>query len=159
MAKSPDPTIKLTTTKGVTRTLDDWSTMFHLCLVVLPPRPEAAVYVPVAKRIFAVFGDADCRTAFCVAGNEFIARGVLGDVEDEHLTFVDPDGALVQGLGLTRLPAFVHLRQDTTLVAAAEGWDPEEWQRVAHEVAKAMAWSCPEITRPGDAPLPKGWAA
>src|SRR5215211_4541074 len=71
VAQNPDPTIKLTTTKGVSRTLDDWSTMFHLCLVILPPRPEAAVFVPIARRIFNVFGDADCRTAFCVVGNEF----------------------------------------------------------------------------------------
>ena len=33
MPKNPDPNLKLTSTKGVTRTLDDWSTMFHLCLV------------------------------------------------------------------------------------------------------------------------------
>ena len=67
----------------MTRTLDDWSTMFHLCLVILPPRPEASAFIPIAERIFKVFGDADCRTAFCVVGNEFIARGVLGDAEDE----------------------------------------------------------------------------
>ncbi len=29
-----------------TRTLDDWSTMFHLCLVILPPRPEASALHP-----------------------------------------------------------------------------------------------------------------
>ena len=157
MATNPNPTIELTTTKGVTRTLDDWSTMFHLCLVILPPRPEAAVYVPIAERIFEVFGDADCRTAFCVVGNDFIARGVLGAAEDRHLTFVDPDAAFVKSLGLAHLPAFVHLRQDTTVVAAAEGWNADEWQRVAKEVATAMAWSYPEIARPGDpAPTP-GW--
>lgn len=157
MAKDPDPTIKLTTTKGVTRTLDDWSTMFHLCLVFLPPRPEASVFVPIAERIFAVFGDADCRTAFCVVGNEFIARGVLDSAEERHLTFVDPDAALATSLGLTRLPALVHLRQDTTLVAAAEGWDPAAWQAVVKEIARAMAWSTPEVSRPGDpAPTP-GW--
>ena len=84
MAKNPDPNLKLTSTKGTTRTLDDWSTMFHLCLVILPPRPEASVFIPIAERIFKVFGDADCRTAFCVVGNDYIARGVLGAAEDEH---------------------------------------------------------------------------
>jgi hypothetical protein len=158
MATNPDPTIKLATTKGVTRTLDDWSTMFHLCLVILPPRPEAAAFIPIAKRIFAVFGDADCRTAFCVVGNEFIARGVLGDAEDEYLSFVDPDGALVKSLGLAHLPALVHLRQDTTVVAAAEGWDPAAWQSVVKEIAKAMAWSFPEVARAGDPPPTPGWA-
>jgi hypothetical protein len=157
VAKNPDPNLKLASTKGVTRTLDDWSTMFHLCLVILPPRPEAAVFIPIAKRIFQVFGDADCRTALCVVGNEFIARGVLGEAEDQYLTFVDPGGELVASLGLTHLPAFVHLRQNTTLVAAAEGWDPPKWQAVAKEVGKAMAWSVPTVAGPGDPPPTPGW--
>ena len=157
MAKNPDPNLKLASTKGVTRTLDDWSTMFHLCLVILPPRPEAAVFIPIAKRIFAVFGDADCRTALCVVGNEFITKGVLGEAEDQYLSFCDPDGELAASLGLTHLPAFVHLRQDTSLVAAAEGWDPAEWQRVAKEVGKSMAWSVPTVGAAGDPPPTPGW--
>ena len=157
MPKSPDPNIKLTSTKGVSRTLDDWSTMFHLCLVILPPRPEAAMFIPIAKRIFQVFGDADCRTVLCVAGNEFIAHGVLGDAEDDYLSFIDPDGEFVASLGLTHLPAFVHLRQNTTLVAAAEGWDPKAWQAVAKEIGTSMSWSVPTVAGPGDpAPTP-GW--
>ena len=157
MPKNPDPTLKLTTTKGVARTLDDWSTMFHLCLVILPPRPEASVYIPIAERIFKVFGDADCRTALCVVGNEFIARGVLGEAESRYLSFVDPDAELVTSLGLTHLPAFVHLRQNTTLVAAAEGWDPAPWQAVAKEVGKSMAWSVPTVAGAGDPPPTPGW--
>jgi hypothetical protein len=125
--------------------------------VILPPRPEAAVFIPIAKRIFQVFGDADCRTAFCVAGNEFIARGVLGDAENDYLSFTDPDGEFVASLGLTHLPAFVHLRQNTTLVAAAEGWDPHEWQQVAKEVGKSMAWSVPTVAGVGDPPATPGW--
>ena len=124
MAKNPDPSLKLTSLKGVTRTLDDWSTMFHLTLVILPARPEASAWLPVACRIFRTFRDADCRTAYCVPGSPEVARRVLADAADEALVFVDPDRALVQSLGLERLPAFVHLRQDTTLVASAEGWDP-----------------------------------
>jgi hypothetical protein len=158
MAKNPDPNLKLASTKGVSRTLDDWSTMFHLCLVMLPPRPEASVFVPIAERIFNVFGDADCRTAFCVVGNEFIARAVLGEAEQRYLCFVDPGGEFATSLGLTHLPAFVHLRQDTTLVAAAEGWDPVAWQAVAKEVAKSMAWTAPTVAAAGDPPPTPGWA-
>ncbi len=158
MANDPDPGLKLSTTKGVTRTLDDWTTMFHLTLVILPPRPEAATFVPIAERIFTVFGDADCHTAFCVTGNEFVARSVLGDAEQKYLTFVDPDLVFVKSLGLTHLPAIVHLRQDDSIVAVAEGWDPDEWQRVVRKAAKALAWTYPEIRRPGDpAPTP-GWS-
>jgi hypothetical protein len=98
VAKNPDPTLELASTKGVSRTLDDWSTMFHLCLVILPPRPEAAVFIPVAERIFKHFGDADCRTAFCVVGNEFIAKGVLGEAESRYLSFVDENGELAKSM-------------------------------------------------------------
>ena len=115
------------------------------------------MFIPIAERIFQVLGDADCRTAFCVVGNEFIARGVLGDAESKYLSFVDTDGELVTSLGLTHLPAFVHLRQDTTLVAAAEGWDPDEWQRSRRRSAKAMAWSVPTVAAAGDPPPTPGW--
>jgi len=157
VAKNPDPNLKLASTKGVSRTLDDWSTMFHLCLVILPPRPEASAYIPIAERIFKVLGDADCRTALCVVGNEFIASNVLGEAESRYLSFIDPDAELVTSLGLTHLPAFVHLRQNTTLVAAAEGWDPAAWQAVAKEVGKSMAWSVPTVAGPGDPPPTPGW--
>ena len=124
MAKNPDPTLELTTSKGVTRTLDDWSTMFQLCLVILPDRPEAAEWIPVARRIFDVLGDSDCRTAYVVTGTRMIAQRILGEEEQRQATFVDPDRTLVKSLGLERLPAFVFLRQDTTVGAASEGWDP-----------------------------------
>lgn len=159
MAKSPDPTLELTSSRGVTRTLDDWATMFHLVLVVLPARPEAASLLPVAGRLFATFGDANCHTAYVVAGSEEVARRLLGDEERRVLTFVDPDLAFVTSLGLERLPALVHLRQDTTLVAAAEGWDPARWQAVAREIGGAMAWTVPEVAGTGDPPSGLGWPA
>jgi hypothetical protein len=90
-------------------------------------------------------------------GNEFIARGVLGEAEQEALTFCDTDGELVKSLGLTHLPALVHLRQDTSLVAGAEGWDPASWQDVVKEIAKAMSWTYPEVARAGDPPPTPGW--
>ena len=157
MARNPDPTQKLTSSKGVARTLDDWSTMFHLCLVILPDRLEASVFVPIARRIFATFGDADCRVAFVVTGNNYVAERVLGQAEAQVLTFCDPDKEFVTSLGLERLPAFVHLRQNTTVVAATEGWDAHEWQRVAREVGKSMAWTVPEVTRQGDPRSFAGW--
>ena len=101
-----------------------------------------------------MFGDADCRTAFCVTGNEFIARGVLGDAEDRyaHVRAI-PTATFVAALGLTHLPALVHLRQDTTLLAAAEGWDPRRVAAGGREIGKELEWSHPELATPGD-PLP-----
>jgi hypothetical protein len=155
--KNPDPTLVLTTTIGVERTLDDWSTMFQLCLVVLPARSEASAYIPVAQHIFATFGDSDCTCAYVVTGSAEVARRILGDEEARELTFVDPDHALVDSLGLERLPALVYLRQDTSVGAAAEGWDPREWQRAVREMAQAIAWTFPEVASAGGPPRGTDW--
>jgi hypothetical protein len=157
MAANPHPALKLTTSRGVTRTLDDWSTMFHLCLVVLPGRSEAAAYVPVGMKMFSVFGDADCRFAFVVTGSDVVAKRLLGDAESKVVTYVDPDLELVKSLGLERLPAFVLLRQDTTVVAATEGWKASEWQRVARETARQLAWTVPDVATPDAPPSFPGW--
>jgi hypothetical protein len=157
VVKNPDPSLELTTSKGVSRTIDDWSTMFQLCLVILPDRPEAAGWIPVAQRIDAVLGDSDVRTAYVVTGTAAIARRILGEEADRVLTFVDPDRAFVQSLGLEHLPAFVYLRQDTTVGAAADGWNVSEWQSVAKQTAAAMKWSVPDLAPPGK-PLPAAFA-
>jgi hypothetical protein len=160
VAKNPNPTLALSTAAGVTRTVDDWTTMFHLCLVILPDRPEARRWIPVARRIFDVLGDSDARTAYVVTGPPAIAERILEDETDRAMVFVDPDREFVTSLGLEHLPAFVHIRQDTSVGAAAEGWNPGEWQAVAREVAKAMAWSVPDVAPPGgEAPaVTSGWA-
>ena len=108
-----------------------------------------------------MLGDSDCRTAYVVTSTAAIAHRILGDEEDTQATFVDPDRALVKSLGLEHLPALVYLRQDTTVGAATEGWDPAAWQQVAKEVARAMQWSVPEIAPPGAGiPAPTaGWPA
>jgi hypothetical protein len=159
MAKNPDPNLALTNLDGRTRTLDDWMTMFHLVLVALPDRPEANAWVPIGNRIFATFGDADCRVAFLVPSTAAVARRILDGAETKATVFVDPDKEFVSSMGLERLPAFVHLRQNGTLANVAEGWDAREWQRVAREIGKAMAWTHPEVSRPGDPPTHPGWPA
>jgi hypothetical protein len=157
VAKNPDPGLTLTTTRGIARTLDDWTTMFQLFLVVLPARPEATAYLPVARRIFATFGDSDCNCALVVTGEAEIARRMLGADEAGELVFADPDGALVASLGLERLPALVQIRQDTTLGISAEGWNPTEWQRAVRQLAKVMKWTVPEVSGPGDPPRGTDW--
>ena len=160
VAKNPDPTLELSTAAGVTRTLDDWTTMFHLCLVVLPDRPEAAQWIPVARRIFSVLGDSDARTAYVIPSTPAIAQRILADESDRAMVFVDPDRTFIKSLALEHLPALVHIRQDTSVGAVAEGWDPPAWQKVAREIARAMAWSVPDVAPPG-VPIPArpaGWA-
>ena len=98
------------------------------------------------------------RTTVCVAANESITRRILGAAADRWLTFCDPDGALASSLGLERLPAFVHLRQDTSLVNVAQGWSSSEWQRVADELAKKEHWTSPQVAAPGNPRPTPGWA-
>jgi hypothetical protein len=158
VAQNPDPSLELTSITGVTRTIDDWATIFHLAIVLLPARPEAAAWVPVIDRIYATLGDSDVRTTVCVSATESITRRILGDAASRWLTFCDPDHRLASALALERLPAFVHLRQDTSLVSAAQGWSPSEWQRVADEIATSQHWTSPRIAA-ADNPRPTaGWA-
>ncbi|MBM3659632.1 MAG: hypothetical protein FJW95_09030 [Actinobacteria bacterium] len=159
MSKNPDPTIALTNLAGTTRTLDDWTTMFHMVLVVLPDRLEGAQYVPIAERIFAVFGDSDAKVGFLVPGPAPMADRLLERARGPVNVFLDPDRALIASLGLEHLPALVHLRQNATLANVAEGWDPKEWQMVAKAIGKAMAWTFPEVARAGDPPATAGWPA
>jgi len=157
VAQNPNPLLPITSYKGVTRTLDDWATVFNIALIVLPDRPEGAAFVPVVDRIFATFGDSDVKTIVCVPSTPTITRRILGDAVDRWLTWCDPERALVDSLGLERLPAFVLLRQDTALVTAAQGWSPTEWQRVCDEIAKKEHWTTPIVAMRGDpAPTP-GW--
>ena len=158
VANNPDPSIELTSITGAARTLDDWATVFNLAVVLLPGRPEAAAWVPVIDRIYATLGDSDVRTTVCVSANAAITRRILGDAASRWLTFCDPDQRLATGLGLERLPAFVHLRQDTSLVTVAQGWSASEWQRVADEIAKKQHWSSPHVAAPGNPRATPGWA-
>jgi hypothetical protein len=157
VAQNPNPQLQITSYKGVTRTLDDWATVFNLAIIVVPDRPEGSQFVPVIERIFATFGESDARTIVCVPTSAAITKRILGDAVDRWLVWCDTDRAFVESLGLDRLPAFVHLRQDTTLVTAAQGWSPTEWQRVADQIAKHEHWTSPVVAGRGDpAPTP-GW--
>lgn len=157
MAQNPDPNVTLTSLAGAERSLDDWTTTFNLAIVLLPARSEASAWVSVIDRMYATLGQSDARTAIWIPSTPSIARRILGRAADEHLVLCDPDAALAASLGLERLPAFVHLRQDTTVVSAAEGWDPAAWQAVADGIARHVHWSSPRVDGP-NAPAPSpGW--
>ncbi len=158
MATNPNPSLELTSLKGVTRSLDDWATTFNLAIVMLPARAEASAWNGVIDRIYATFGDSDVRTTIWVNSTPNIARRIIGELADRYLVFCDPDGTLASSLGIERLPAFVHLRQDTTLVGAAQGWSPTEWQKVADEIARHVHWTSPAIAAAGGPAASSGWA-
>src|SRR3954449_1093133 len=131
VAKNPDPALELSNLQGVARSLDDWATIFNLAIIMLPARTEASAWNVVISRIYATLGDSDVRTTIWVPSTVAITRRILGDLADRYLVFCDADGALATSPLIARIPAFVHLRQDTSLVGAAQGWSPTEWQKIA----------------------------
>ena len=151
MATDPPADLILDPINGDPRTIAEWLVTFQLAIVVLDPfTNESAWVLEPAARVLTHFEGADCRTAFLVTGTEDDARAFLGPWADKLLTFADPDRRAVQALGLNELPAFLQIRGDRKVVAAAEGWDPAEWQEVAKSLAVANAWSAPLIPAPGE---------
>ena len=57
---------------------------------------------------------------------------------------------MVKGLGLTELPALVHLNTSGAVEDSAEGWDPDAWRRVADNLSRILSWTRPVIPSPGD---------
>lgn len=147
--------LRLRTIDGEERSAEEWTTLFHLLLVVLDPyTDESAWIIDTAGRILEHFSEADCRPAWLVTSRRpGGARQFLGPWAERFLTFHDPDREVVKALGLERLPAMVHLDVDHQIRGSAEGWHPDEWRKVSEQLAKILAWSRPQIPRPGD-PLP-----
>lgn len=146
-----DADVKLTALGGEARTLGEWTTTFQLLTVVLDPYTrESAWVLSTAARVLQEFQGADVRVAWTVTADDGDARRFLGPLATEYLTFADPERLLVGALGLERLPALVHLRQDLAVVGQAEGWDPEAWEQVGRLLAKMMSWSWPKLPVAGD---------
>jgi hypothetical protein len=139
---------------GTARALRAWLTTFHLVAAVLDPfTAESAWLLPTVSRIFRVYDQADCRVGLIVTCTAEEATQFLGPYAQEFLTFADPDRAAVKAFGLERLPALVHVRQDLSIAATAQGWAPDEWRALTDNLSRAMSWSRPMIPAPTD-PVP-----
>jgi hypothetical protein len=151
VATDPPADLELAPINGEARTVREWLTTFQLAAVVLDPfTNESAWLLETTGRILLHFTGADCRVCFIVTGTADEARQFLGPWADKVLTFADPDRAVVRGMGLHELPAFLHIRGDRTVAAAAEGWDPEQWREVASSLALNNSWTAPLIPANGD---------
>jgi hypothetical protein len=151
VATNPPPDLVLTPLGGEARPLQEWLTTFHLASVVLDPYTnESSWILPTAARILEGLRGSDARVNFVVTADADDTRTFLGPLVDRFLVFSDPDRTAVKALGLTELPAFVFIRVDGTVPAAAEGWRPAEWRAVAETVAQATAWRPPDIPIAGD---------
>jgi hypothetical protein len=133
------------------RPLEDWLTTFHLASVVLDPYTnESSWILKTAARILEGLRGSDARVNLVVTSDADDARAFLGPIAEEFLVFCDPDRTTVRALGLSQLPAFVFVRVDGVVAAAAEGWDPAEWKRVAETIAEATTWLPPMIPTASD---------
>ena len=153
MARNPPPDLSLAANKGPARTVRQWLTTFHLVFVALDPATDESSWIlPTAERILYAFREADCRVAWLVTADGQEAARFLGPRYGHFLTFADSERTAVQGFGLERLPALVHVGTDGSLVGAAEGWDPDQWRAVVQRLAKMMAWIPPAVPGPDDPP-------
>lgn len=143
--------LELSTVSGERRTLDQWLTTFQLALVVVDPYTnESAWILDTAVRLLDEFREADCRVGWLVTADGRDAKRFLGPLAERYFTLVDPDRSFVSALGIERLPALVHVRQDAVVVNKAEGWHPAEWQVVTDTLGTMMQWSKPKLPAPGD---------
>lgn len=136
---------------GDARPLREWLTTFHFAAVVVDPYTnESGWILDTATRILRQFSTASVRVNFIVSAGATDANRFLGPLAKEFLTFADPDRVLIRQLGLSELPAFVFLRIDGTVTAAAEGWNAPAWRAVADAIAKTVSWTTPLIPVSGD---------
>lgn len=137
--------------QAVARPLEEWLTTFHIAAVVLDPYTNESSWVlKTAVRVLEGFRGSHARVVFVVTADAADTRRFLGPLTDQFLTFTDPDRAFVKASGLTTLPAFVFVRVDGEVAAAAEGWNPQDWAAVAESIADTTSWQPPMIPLAGD---------
>ena len=161
MATDPSPEIELADLSGYEATLDVRLTMFNMLSAVIDPYTHQSGWIiPTAARLFEHYQEADIRCGFIVAADAEGARAYMGKYADEYQILLDPDRALIGSMELEELPALVHIRQDASLAASAEGWNPEDWDVVLESVGAAMHWHTqPQLPAPGDPGAFRGTAA
>ncbi len=131
----------------------DWLTSYPLLVVALDPYThESAWLLETAGQFLRHYTPADIRVAWLVASDEDGCRQFLGPWADEFLTFPDPDRTAINGFGLERLPALLHVRNDGA-TQVANGWDPDRWRAIAEVLSVHLSWSRPMVPKPGD-PVP-----
>ncbi len=149
-----DPDIVLHPLGGKDRTLSEQLKLFHLLAVVMDPYThESSWLLETSGRILTEFAGADVRPAFVLTCDDEGARAFLGPWIETLMVFCDPDRTFVKGMGITEVPALVHLALDCSIMGKAEGWEPETWRPIVENLAAMMHWSRPTIPKAGD-PVP-----
>lgn len=135
------------------RTIDELTTLFDLCLVVVDAhRPaQLAVLAPLVERLDRSLGDADCTFGLLVVGADTgEALALAGPLADRVPVFADPETTAAPVLGLTGAPALVWVDTQPALRGVVVGWDAHQWRPVLAELARKLAWTKPLMPAPGD---------
>ena len=146
MTSAPNPTLSLTTIDGKTRSLDDWTTVFQQLWVVLPPKAESEIFIPVAEQIFKTFGDSDVRCAYLIPAGEQVAKKIMEKTTLKAQCFLDEDGSICKAIGVSVTPSLVHIRQDTSVAHIANGFSEDSWNKTCEEIAKSIRWTTPQLS-------------
>lgn len=152
MASNPSADLVLTPLTGKGFPLRAWLVNYHLLLVAVDPfTNEGSWILKTAIRVLENFEQADVRVGFVLAGaTPAQAREFLGPYAKTILAFPDRHHEIVKAFGFDRLPAIVHVNMDGSVVNAAEGWFPTEWQTVTDALAQMMSWTGPVLPHPAD---------
>jgi hypothetical protein len=146
MTTAPNPTVSVSTIDGKTRTLDDWTTVFSQCWVVLPSKSEAIDYIPLAEQIFKTFGDSDARCAYLIPGGVEEAKRIMEHTTIPTQCFIDPDFKVCDALGITHAPSLVYVRQDTSVAHIAQGFTLSSWTQTCKDIAASLRWTAPKLS-------------
>lgn len=143
------------TRQGRERTIDDLTTLFDLCLVVIDVRRPSSYerLLPILERIDNVLSGADCTVGvLLVGGEEGDAESALGPLARQVAIFADPESRAAEALGLTATPALLWITSAPDVGGVVEGWEPLAWRQVLHALARKLAWARPLVPAPGDPP-------
>lgn len=146
-----DGDIQLTPLNGETRPLSDWLTTFPLLIATIDPYAhESSWLLDTIHRILTHYAEADVRVVWLATANAEGTAGFLGPYADDFLTFSDSDHTVARALGLTTLPGLSLVKQDQTIAASAQGWDPDQWRDVVEAVSDLTEWSSLTVPGPRD---------
>ena len=136
---------------GDARPFTEWLTTFPMLVGAIDPYThESSWLLDTMHRLFTHYQEAGVRVAWLATAPAAGTEKFLGPYADEFLTFSDPNYAAVKALGLTSLPGLAFVKQDGTVAATAEGWDPDGWRAVSEAIEDITDWTPLSIPGPGD---------
>lgn len=136
---------------GDARPFSDWLTTFPMLVGVIDPYThESAWLLDTIKRVFHHYRGAGVRNVWLATAPADGVKSFLGPYADDYLTFADPDRVAAKALGLKTLPALALVKQDGSIAATAEGWDPEAWHNVSIALEELTDWTPISVPGPKD---------